>query len=273
MTTLKSTLPTLLAATVLLLPASTTAQHPQPPATEAEALRMLAAEDYRERDAAMSFVASLVNAGLPVDAGLRDAMMHALEHSAWMAGRPTVDPELNPDGWGEYWSMFRDVVTDMRDPATIPFLLDNGTGVYVLADMGRATLAPAIEAVADPALTDPETHIQYNVSTALEVLTLLVHDGVPTPQERDAIVAAVRYRMGTPFSVFAASPAFGLAVTLGTPDLLAFVEAAATDRRTAAAMAGPGSPEDSMEYIQELAREALQPDFVPDVVRWRRDPN
>ena len=97
----------------------------------------------------------------------------------------------------------------------------------------------------------------------------MVHDGLPTEEELARIVAATRYRLTARLPRLPFMSAFGLAVTLGTPELLAIIERAAYDRVAAAAMEPAGS-EEMVQSVQERAREALQPGFVPYVIRWRR---
>ena len=237
------------------------AQRVDPPATEAEAVRMLASDDYRERDEAMFWVLDKASAREPIGAELRTALLRATMNPNWGDGRPEIDPALNSDGWGELWSLYREAVVKMRDPATIPFLLAEGVGPYALADMGRPALVAMIEA-----LEDPEADLGRAVDVALAGLTLMIHDGLPTEEERARIVAATRYRLetgGLPLS--AVTSAFGLAVTLGMSELLAVIERAANNRAAAAALE---QGEELADRVQRRAREALQPGYVPVVIRW-----
>ena len=226
---------------------------------------MLASDDYRNRDAAMDFVGRRLRDGLSVSSELRDAMIRALENPAWSAGRPKV---ANPDGWGEHWSIYADVISGMRDPAAIPFMLARRGSPYDLAAIGRPALLPMIKA-----LEDPELNIQYEggfyhtVNVSLRALTLMVHDGLPTEDELERIEAATRYRLSAGLPLPAATSAFGLAVTLGTPELLAMIERAANDQEAAAAMEESGI--ELADIVQKRAREALQPGFVPSVIRFR----
>lgn len=257
----------LLAGAVLLCGPVRAQEPPAPPETEADALRMLASGDYRERDAAVDFVARRVHGGLSVDPELRDAMIRLLTSSAaWSAGRPKIDPETNPDGWGEHWSIQADVVSRMRDPAAIPFMLARWGSPYDLAAIGRPALLPVIEA-----LEDPEADPQRALDLSLRALTLMVHDGLPTEEERVRIVATTWYRLETRLSLPNAVSAFGLAITLGTPELLAMVEHVANDRDAADAMRAVYTTERRIQTLQERAREALQPGFVPSVIRHRRE--
>lgn len=257
MNPLRPTLSLIAGAALLCAPARAQ-EPPTPPETEAEAVRMLASDDYRERDAAMNFVGRRLRDGLSVGSELRDAMIMALENPAWSAGRPKV---ANPDGWGEHWSIYADVISGMRDPAAIPFMLARRGSPYDLAAIGRPALLPMIEA-----LEDPEVDSRHTVDVSLEALTLMVYDRLPTEEELARIVAATRYRLSTsrPSSVW---KAFHLAVTLNAPELLSIIESVATDPGATAEMQGVSTP--VMEFIQESAREALQPGFVPYVIRWR----
>ena len=267
MNPLRLTVPLIAAAALLCGPAQAQ-EPPTPPETEAEAVRMLASDNYRNRDAAMDFVGRRLRDGLSVGPELRDAMIRALEDPAWSVGRPEIDPELNPDGWGEHWSIYADVVSGMRDPAAVPFMLARRGSPYDLAAIGRPALLPMIEV-----LEDPEVNIQYEggfyhtVNVSLRALTLMVHDRIPTEDELERIAAATRYRLSARLPLPAISSAFGLAVTLGTPELLAMVERAANDREAAAAMEESG--EELADIVQKGAREALQPGFVPSVIRSR----
>ncbi len=264
MNTLRLALPSVLAGAVLFAE-SAEAQRPDPPATEADAVRMLASDDYRERDEAMFWVLHRAEEGEPIGAVLRVAMIRAANPVGWGDGRPDIDPDLNPDGWGELWSIYGDAVSRMRHPDAIPFMLAWYGSPYDLAAIGRPGLLPMIEA-----LEDPEADPDHTVNVALRGLTLLVHDGLPTDEERARIVTATRYRMETSLPLFAVTSVIGLAVTLGAPELLVIVERAADDREVAAAME-ENPPEDFIDTIQERAREALQPGFVPYVIRFRRE--
>lgn len=240
------------------------AQRPDPPATEADAVRMLASDDYRERDEAFYYVNRKLRDGEPVGAALRAAMLAATVDPEWGRGRPDIDPEANPDGWGELWSFYRDAVVSFRDPDMIPFMLAEGVGVYELAGMGRPALLAVIEA-----LEDPEADRDYTMNAVLRALTLMVHDGLPTEEERARIVAATRNRLeagGLPLP--SVTSAFGLVATLGTPELLAIVERAANDRAAAATL---NVHSELVDNVQQRAREALRPGFVPSVIRFRRE--
>ena len=239
------------------------AQRPDPPATEADAVRMLASDDYRERDEAMYYVRRKVRDGKAVGAELRVAMLRATVDPDFSRGRPEADDPERIDARGELWSFYRDAVVSFRDPDMIPFMLAEGAGVYELAGMGRPALPPLIEA-----LEDPEADPMRTVNAAFRALTLMVHDGLPTEDERARIIAATRYRLNARLPRLPFTSAFGLAVTLGTPDLLAIVEHAANDRAAAAAIR-PETTERTINSIQKRAREALQPGFVPSVIRWR----
>ena len=259
---LRLALPTVLVVLALFGTAPAQAQRPAPPATEADAVRMLASDDYRERDEAMYYVQGKVRDGEPVGAELRAAMLRATVDPGWGDGRPDIDPEANSDGWGELWSFYRDVVVSFRDPAMIPFMLAEGVGVYELASMGRPALLAMIET-----LEDPKADLGYTtVDAALAGLTLMVHDGLPTEDERARIGAATRYRLSGRLPRLPFVSAFGLAVTLDTPELRAMVERAANDPDVAATM----RPE-AVQRLQEEARKALEPGYLPTVIRWRRE--
>lgn len=250
------------------------AQRPDPPATEADAVRMLASDDYRERDEAMYYVRRKVRDGEPVGAELRAAMLRATVDPDWGRGRPEADDPERIDARGELWSFYRDAVVSFRDPDMVPFMLAEGVGALELASMGRPALLPLIEA-----LEDPEADPMRTVEVALRGLTLTVHDGLPTEKERARIIAATRYRLNSGLLISAAS-AFGLAVTLDNPELLAIVERTANDREAALAIEAwrpEGEPAPSatatrnrLKRIQQRAREALQPGFVPSVIRLRQ---
>lgn len=252
------------------------AQRPDPPATEAAAVRMLASADYRERDEAMFYVLAKGRAGEPIGAELRAAMLRAAEDPGWADGRPgTGSEEKYSDGWGETWSFYGDAVSRMRHPDAIPFMLTRYGSPYDLAAIGRPAILPMIEA-----LEDPEADAMHTVDVALRGLTLAVHDGLPTGEELERIVDATRYRLDTGL-LLSAAEAFGLAVTLDSPELLAIVERAASNREAAGAMetwrpAGVAAVTQRAlvgirERVQERAREALQPGFVPYVIRYRRE--
>ena len=242
------------------------AQRPDPPATEADAVRMLASDDYRGRDEAFYYVSRKLRDGEPVGAELRAAMLAVTVDPEWGRGRPGIDSEANLDGWGELWSFYRDAVVSFRDPDMIPFMLAEGVGVIELADMGRPALLAAIEA-----LEDPEADLDRAVDAAFRALTLMVHDGLPTEEDRARIVAATRNRLEAGrLPLPSVTWAFGLAVTLETPELLAIVERAANDRETADAMRAEYASERTTQSIQLSAREALQPGFVPSVIRLRQ---
>ncbi len=265
MNTLRLALPSVLAGAVLFAE-SAEAQRLDPPATEADAVRMLASADYRERDEAMFWVLYRAGADEPIGPGLRAAMLRAASDPGWGDGRPEIDTDLNPDGWGELWSFYGDAVSRMRDPDAIPFMLARRGSPYDLAAIGRPAILPMIEA-----LEDPEADTRHTVDVSLRGLTLMVHDGLPTEEERARIVAATRYWLGTDrLRLAVVMDALGLAVTLGTPDPLAIVERAATNRDVAAAMQ-ENPTERFIDLIQADAREALRPGFVPYVIRFRRE--
>lgn len=235
---------------------------PTLPETEADAVRMLASDDYRERDQAMFFVLHKAKSGEPIGAELRAAMLRAVEEPGWEEGRPNINSQANADGWGETWSFYREAVARMRDPAAVPFMLAEGIGAYDLAAIGRPALLPMIEA-----LEDPEADPENTVSVSVSALTLLVHDGLPTEDERARIVQATVSRLergGLPLSTL--TDAFGLAVTLGTAELVAIVERVAKVREAAAAM---NIYPELVDDVQESAREAIERGFVPRVIRWR----
>ena len=236
----------------------------QPPETEADAVRMLASEDYRERDEAMFWVLVRTKAREPVGAELRAAMLRAAADPGWADGRPKIDPEANPDGWGELWSIYGDAVSGMRHPDAIPFMLARYGSPYDLAAIGRPALLPVIGA-----LENPEANLDHTVDVAFRALTLMVHDGLPTEEERARIIAATRYRLNARLPIYSIVSAFGLAVTLGAPELLAIVERAANDRKSADAMRAAYASERTIDSVQEEAREALQTGFVPYVIRHR----
>ena len=161
------------------------AQRPDPPATEVAAVRMLDSDDYPERDEAMFYVLRRGNAGEPIGAELRAAMLRAAEDPDWADGRPDIDPQANPDGWGELWSFYGDAVSAMRHPDAIPFMLARYGSPYDLAAIGRPALLPVIEAI-----EDPEADLSHTIHLSLRGRTLMVHDGLPTEEERARIVAA-----------------------------------------------------------------------------------
>ena len=245
------------------------AQRPDPPATEADAVRMLASDDYRERDEAMYYVRRKVRDGKAVGAELRVAMLRATVDPDFSRGRPEADDPERIDARGELWSFYRDAVVSFRDPDMVPFMLAEGVGALELASMGRPALPPLIEA-----LEDPEADPDRTVYTALRALTLMVHDGLPTEDARAHIVAATRHRFNTGLVPGPGTAAFGLMVTLEAPELVAIVERVADDRNMAAAIVAAAmtevASENFIDLIQRRARQALQPGFVPSVIRLRQ---
>lgn len=254
----------MLAALACAIPLGTAdAQRPDPPATEADAVRMLASDDYRDRDEALYYVNRKLRDGESVGAELRAALLRATMDPVFSRGRPEpVTPE-EIDARGELWSFYRDAVVDFRDPDMIPFMLAWGAGAIELAAMGRPALPPLIEA-----LEDPDADPAHTVDVALLALTLMVHDGLPTEDEVKRVEAATRYRLEAGLPRLPFTWAFGLAVTLGTPELLAIVERAADDREAAAAIRS--GDEGMVDRVQLRARQALQPGYVPYAIRLRQ---
>lgn len=97
---------------------------------------------------------------------------------------------------------------------------------------------------------------------------LIVPKPLPTEEELERIGAATHYRLTARLPRLPFTWAFGLAVTLGTPELLAIVERAANDGEAAAAIRS-GS-ERRVDLVQQDARQALQPGYVPYAIRLRQ---
>lgn len=233
----------------------------QPPMTEADAVLMLVSDDYRQRDQAMYFVLHRAQAGVEIGAELLDALLRATESPDWGKGRPRET--ATPDGWGEVWIDYRYALASLRHPATIPILLETGQpfAAYALGDIGQAALAPTLLALEDPSASES------SVGSALKALTIMVYEALPTEEEEERIAAAVKHRLtGEPLPLYDVTAAIALAVTLGTPELVAMVERVAEDRTAAEALA---RFDDHVDTIQSDAREALQPGFVAAAVRFR----
>ena len=229
-----------------------------PPLSEAEALRMLASDDFRERDAAMYFVYRLGKAGQQVSPALRDALIREARSENWDRGRPAIE---SYDEWGEVWSDYRSAIASLRDPAVSATLLRMGCCADELAAMGRDALLATIVALEDT------TSDEYTVGVALRALAIVVYDGVPTTAELERIAVATERRL-MDGNIMDAPDAIALAVLLRVPRLTGIVQRIAEDRTAAAALAGS----DGMfaEMVQASAKEALQPDFVPRAVRNRK---
>lgn len=229
---------------VLVVPNAVAAQKDSVSArmTEAEAVRALSTGDLTsERNLAVMLATEL---GPQAGPALRSAILR----EAWAELRGERGRPLD-----EHISAYIYAVAQLRDPASVPFLVEtmrySSSAADALADIGAVVLPPVLAAVDDPQ-TD-----QAGVRSGFTVLRWLIEEGnLDAGQTEEIGEAALRRLTSGPQETLAIFGALHVAVVLREPDLMKAAQALAHEPGALEALAASQS---QVGWIRREARDLL----------------
>lgn len=210
--------------------------------SEAEAVRALSTGELTsERNLAVMLATELGPHATP-------ALRTAILREAWAELRGERGRPLD-----EHISAYIYAVAQLRDPASVPFLVEtmrySSSAANALADIGAVALPPVLAAV-----NDPETD-QAGVRKGFTVLRWMIEEGIPDAAQTGEIRdAALRRLTSGPQMTLAIFGALHIAVVLREPELLNVAKALAHEPGALEALAASQS---QVGWIRQEARDLL----------------